>query len=551
MRIPPEHMRTYPFSIVILLSVLSFFAAVESAAQPIYLPASHDIYGFLKRMEARQLLDGYRDAARPLSRLELARQLKKLDLCKDQMSRVERDEYEFLKTEFQYELLKLAGDSEPSETRWHLWSGPIRGGVLNLDFDFKLGQTHTDSGNATLRTQGVRLYGYAFDDVGFYFNVVDNRETGRGVNLQKTNTSDPGVVASRRYGDVLEYNDVDAQLTFRIGAFDFSLEKMKNIWGFGEHGTVIFSDKAPSYPQIKMRVTLTDDIDFIYFHGELNSNETDSSRSYFTRYPNSSYSVFREVDKLKYIAAHMLEFSLFKGVDLSLGESIVYSDRGPLFMYLIPVMFFKGGEWYNRDKDNAQLFGALDLNVVKNVNTYATLFIDELNTDQLLDPDKSRRQIALTLGMHTYDLPWRNLEFLAEYSRGNPWVYNHKYTAANFTNNGYDLGHWIGQNADNLYLEASLHPLRGLKMSLFSEVFRKGGKADTQLQYTADGGRLPFLYPPLHEERSYGIAGRYQPVRDVFLDARVWFHSLEDEVFTMQNQNDRLEFRLAATLGLW
>ncbi len=535
-----------------VLALVALAAALwpRVAAQPIYLPTDNEIYPFLKRMEARHLLEGYRDAAKPLSRLMLAKQLKQLEAQKDRMTRVERDEFEFLKTEFQYELLKLAGDAEPTETRWHVISTPVKGGVLNLDVDFKLAHTRTDSGSASLRAQGIRLYGYAFDDVGFYVNVVDNRETGPGVNLTRANSAAPGIVPSRQYPGVLEYNDADVQFTFRVGAFDFSLEKMKNVWGFGEHGTVIFSDKAPSYPQVKMRVNLTDDIDFIYFHGELNSNVVDSVRSYYTSYPNSAYSAFREVDHSKYIAAHMIEFSVARGVDLSLGESIVYSDRGPLLMYMIPVMFFKAGEWYNRDKDNSQIFGSLDVTALRNVDFYTSLFIDELNSDAILDPNKSRRQVAFTLGAHTYDLLLNNVEFLAEYSRGNPWVYNHKYTAANFTNNGYDLGDWIGQNADDLYLEASLRPMRGLKLSGFSEVYRKGGKADISNEYKPDGGDLPFLYGPLHVERTFGIGGTFEPVRDVFLDARLWYRSLEDEQYPMQNHGYRPEFTISAGVAL-
>ena len=522
--------------------------AFESRAQSVYLTTSNEIYPFLKRMEARGLLEGYRDAAKPFSRIELAHKLQALDSVKARMTSVERETYEFFKEEFKYELLKVGGDPEPSEIRWHVLSKELDRGIMNIDVNYLLGQTVRDGVKTNKRSQGVKLYGYAFDDVGFYFNIVDNRETGKAINFAKINTPEPGIIPSKTAADVLEYDDMDAQFTWNIGRFEFSVEKMKNSWGLARHGNIIFSDKAPSYPQLKLRVPLADWVDFIYIHADLNSKVLDSTRSYFT-YSSAISKFFRPVDRLKYMAAHQLEFTVAKGVDLSIGESVVYSDRGPLLIYLIPVMFFKAGEHYNRDTDNSQMFGNLDLNVIPNVNLYFSLFVDEITTDDILDPSKARNQVAYTLGFQTYDLLVDNLEFLAEYSRMNPWVYSHKYTAANFTNNGYDLVHWVGQNGDDLFLDLSFTPTRPLKVGTFLEAYRKGGRKDVAYQYMLHS--QDFLYGPTHEEHSFGLYGHYQFVRDGFLDVRARRLTVNDEAFPDLNLNKKWEFSVSASVGVW
>ncbi|MEK6756732.1 MAG: hypothetical protein AABZ02_11325, partial [Bacteroidota bacterium] len=257
-------------------------AASLSDAQSVYLPASHEAYSFLRRMETRDLLKEYRDAARPLSRRVIASHLKALEDEIARMTEIERDEYEFLKGEFHYELSSLAGDPEPSEIRWHLISTDFPGGILNFDLIGRLAQTNLEKDYARLRSQGARFYGYVFDDIGYYLNFVDNREVGKAINVSKVNTPDPGVILTKQTDDAIEYNTTEAQLTFHIGAFQFSLEKMQNQWGLGRRGQVAFSDKAPSYPQIKMRVPVTDWLDFIYLHAELNSTVLDSARSYRT-----------------------------------------------------------------------------------------------------------------------------------------------------------------------------------------------------------------------------------------------------------------------------
>jgi hypothetical protein len=536
---------------LIAATILILLALNTGAAQALYVPTTNDVYSFLQRMESRGLLPDYRDAARPLSRLTLAAHLQRLALAAEQFTRVDREIFEFYKTEYQFELLTLENDPEPSETRWHLFSKTIDRGILNLDINYELGTTSVQGVRRNLRAQGLRFSGYAFGSMAYYFNFVDHRETGKGIDRTKLHSAEPGMVPVRDFPNAFEYDEIDAQMSVRIGPADLMIAKMKNAWGYGPQGSVIFSEKAPSYPLIHLRIPLSKDIDFVYFHADLHSNDTDSLRSYTQTYPNSAFAVYRTVDKLKYLAAHQIEISLFNGVDVSLGESIVYSDRGPLLIYMVPIMFFKAAEHYNRDRDNAQMFGSLDLNVVRDVNARLSLFIDEINTDDFFNGGKSRRQVAFSLGVRTFDLPWKNVEFAVDYARCNPWVYNHKYSAITFTNNGYDLGHWIGQNADLLTLELAFRPMRALRASLHSEVYRKGGMADPSYQYMIDGGNLPFLYGTRHEERSFGLRVKSEPLRDLFLEGHLFWRSTIDDALGSQNRNKSPEFALSARLGVW
>ncbi|HVN48357.1 MAG TPA: capsule assembly Wzi family protein [Bacteroidota bacterium] len=535
-------------------------------AQTVYLPPSNEVYEFLTRMAAKGYLSNYQDAAKPLSRMYLATQLNELEPFSEKMTSVERATYEFYKTEFHYELLSLAGDPEPSETRWHLYSKEFPQGLLNFDVGYALTAENDAGLKNTLSTKDLKFYGYAFKDVGFYFNFDDNKQWGSNLNYYRMNTPAKGVINSLGGFNLpsysldivpqsdpnvpeLDYDEIDAQLAWQVGAFTFSIEKSNDIWGYGENGNIILSNKPPSYPQVKMRVHITDDIDFIYFHASLNSRVIDSINSYYVNY--LGFSSLREVDHVKYFAAHQIDMRLWKGIDLSLGESIVYSDRGPELMYLIPVMFFKAGEHYNGDKDNCQIFGSLNLNVVKQTNFYVSFFIDELNTDKFFDSNDSRRQVALTLGGHTYDLFVENIELAAEYTRANPGVYSHKYPAITYTNNGYVLGSWIGQNADDANLSITYRPMRSLKLSAFQEIYRKGSPMPLGDQYAVDQGGFSFLDGSRHIERMIGIKAHYQPLRDLFIDGKAQFHSITDDANPALNIHQQFQFSLGAQIGLW
>lgn len=531
----------------LLLAVFLLPPEPSAVAQSIYQPTSHEIYPFLKRMESRGLLPAYRDAAKPIGRKVLAAHLKTLENAADKMTEVERDEYEFLKEEFNYELGLLAGDQQPSEIRWHVISETFPGGMINLEPNLQFSFSKVGEENARLRAQGAKTYGYVFKNVGYYFNFLDYREVGKAVNIAKANTPEPGIVLTKRIDDQIEYNTTEAQLTFDIGPLNVSLEKMQNSWGVARYGNLTFSNKPPSYPQVKVRVPVTSWMDFIYLHAELNSGVPDSSRSYYTN-SSSLMDFYRAIDRLKYMAAHMIEVTPMGGVDFSLGESVVYSDRGPLLIYMIPVMFFKSAEHYNGDKDNVQWFANLDLNLIRNVNVYGSLFIDELNIDDLFDPEKQRNQVGYTVGLQLYDLPLNNIELCAEYTRINPWVYTHKQPATTFTNNGYVLGNWMGQNADELVCDLSYRPMRSLLLGATYEVFRKGGEKDIAYQY-----RLPsqeFLYGPLREERSYGAYARFQFARDCFIDARFASRITNDEAKKLHDDR-KLEYSISIRYGLW
>jgi hypothetical protein len=563
-------MKKIIFKSVLLLLIMRFILQ----AQSVYVPVQHEVYDFLKRMEARQLLVGFKDAAKPLSRIQIGSELIELEKNANEMTRVERETFEFLKTEFKYEILKISGDADPSEIRWHIYSQELTEGILNFDINYNLSQTSVAGQSTSLRSQGFKVYGYVFNNVGFYFNIADNLVKGDKIDYSRLNDIDigkcnwlsaadknyysriktplRGVVASQITDkNQYQFDEINAQFSWKIGSFDFSLEKMNNVWGYGRNGTVIFSDNTPSYPQIKMHVPLSKNIDFVYFHGELNSNVTDSSKSYIVNYVDPVFIKSRTIDHTKYIAAHQLEISLWNGVDFSIGESVVYSDRGPLLIYLIPVMFFKAAEHYNGDKDNCQLFGSLDLNIIKNVNAYVSLFIDELNTDRLFDPDRSHRQVAFTTGFRLFDIPVNNIDMTVEYSRVNPAAYNHNIPSNTYTNNGFVLGNWMGQNADNLFLELGFTPMHSLHLTAFSELFRKGGNLSIKDQYDDYQGRWTFLFGPLHIERSAGIIIQYQPVRDIFVNFNGRLRTIEDEADPAQNRSQQFEWTIGAGLGLW
>ncbi|MCU0454075.1 MAG: capsule assembly Wzi family protein [Bacteroidetes bacterium] len=522
-------------------------ATVASVAQSVSVPVRHEVYEFLKKMEAQGRLSEYRDIIRPLSRKHVAAMLLRVERSAQQLTDVDLRRLTFFKEEFGDELGLADSSWTEAPRRWHPLTYVLDGGVLNVDFNAAFLTEHSQGDWRQRVSNGLRMYGYAFDHVGFSFHFADNREIGTNLDPVRALTPEDGLIISKPTGRSFEYDFTDVELTYETGGMTFALEKIPMWWSTGRRGSLMLSPKAPAAPQIRFRAELAEWLDFTYVHAELSSLVLDSLRSYHT-FTSSLADYIRPVYRSKYMAAHVMEASVTDWLDVSFGESIVYSDRTPQLIYLIPVMFFKSGEHYNKDTDNSQFFFSVDVNPGLGLNLYGSLFIDEIATSEIFNPDKVRNQLGYTLGIQSFDLLVANTELMIEYSRLNPWVYSHRFQAATFQNAGYDMGHWIGQNADLLSLEVVYRPWRSVRASAWYDALRKGGRKDVYYQYNTPS--QPFLYGPVRRETSFGMRVLYEPVRDLFVEASARSYRVTDEGVPAASHSDKPEYSLSVRYGL-
>ena len=310
------------------LLLLVCYVIQPAAAQSVYLDPSHDAYGFLKRMEAKHVITGYRDAVKPITRGDIARFLSVVRTNREQLTTVERAQLDFFCEEFFLELKPLTDSASLSGERWHLYRYRGDPGIFNVDLNGGYSYQEYPNGQLTrTRSNGLSVYGYAGAFAGTYIYFRDNHEEGSYLSAAKLYSPDKSQVISRADQGYMEYDDFDAQLTVDVAFLRLSVEKMPNVWGAGERGNIILSSKAPSYPQLKLRAKLGKDIDFTYIHAWLSSDIVDSLRSYRSAIPGSLGD--RTVYVQKYLAAQMLEVTPWDGINIAVGESEVYGDRNP------------------------------------------------------------------------------------------------------------------------------------------------------------------------------------------------------------------------------
>jgi hypothetical protein len=273
----------------------------------------------------------------------------------------------------------------------------------------------------------------------------------------------------------------------------------------------------------------------------------DSSSIYTTRVGSERF-LFRE----KFIASHTLTLTPLTGLDVSIGESIVYSDRLEV-SYLMPFMFFRLADHYlsrhyNQVGSNAQIFGSVSSkNHLKNTHLYSSLIIDEIAISTLLDKGKERYQLAFSVGGSITDLPIENLILTVEFAKLYPFVYDHFNQTQSYTNASYTLGHWIGNNGDQAYVSAAYRILRGLNVHLSAQYIRKGERGTPEVQQFSPI-QPPFLFGDRTSYTIIGAEAKYEITHELFVRSRYRYMQTTSDIERMDSNSQ--EFRLAFYYGL-
>lgn len=344
-----------------------------------------------------------------------------------------------------------------------------------------------------------------------------------------------------------DYSDTRGGITYSSKWISAGVLKETFVWGDNYNGANIYSGRNPSFPYLMLKVHPVDWFEFNYIHGWLSSEVVDSVRSRF--YPTGDQIFYIR----KFIAANMFTFRPVKRTYISVGNSIVYDDKFYLG-YLIPFIYFKSLDHNSSRSGNAQLFLNLSTRQIKNNHLYFTWFIDEVSLRRMLDADMHTNWWSMKMG-------WRwsnfiaNLGFTAEYTRNNPMVYKHYIPTTTFESTSFNMGHYLRDNAQELFISLDWKPIRRLKAQTSITIASKGPDyRDDRETIDSITGKLTIFGLPFQEQTiwkysSYSVNLQYQWVHDLWIEAGYRYAKIRDdnEVYTpeyFRTATHNLEFGL-------
>ena len=530
--------RTLPKPII-LVQVAIFLIIISDnlvlKAQVVNEPINSSVYNYLNKISNKGIID-FDDLIIPVSRKYIAGKLLEIKNNLNNLTGLEKAELKFYLKDYYFEInpnqkrkeefqffKKDAGD------RFRFFSYSSNRFRLNLDpiIGFKLGLN--DNKFVIHRWSGVYFYGYLTDRIGFKFSFRDNAESGLSIDRTKNFTPETGVIINNSSTNSIEYSEFRTNIGTDWSWGSFSLGKDFLEWGYGESGKIVLSNKAPSFPYLRLDLTLTPWLKFNYFLVKLSSDVVDSLATYKSKISDPSFD--RSITREKYMASHTIKLKLAKSLNIALGESIIFSDRFE-WSYLFPLMFFKAADHYlsrydNSKGDNSQFFLSVSSrNWIKNTHIWGTLFIDEITLEGLFNKEKQRNQLGFTLGNSVTDFPVPNLTFKIEYTRILPFVYNNFIQTQTYENHSYLMGHWIGNNADMIYGSIKYWFLRGLQTKIWAYYIRKG-EAGTPLQQYSNP-QPSFLFGSNKYYNKIGFELKYEIMHNFFVNAEYEYSSTKE-----------------------
>ena len=378
------------------------------------------------------------------------------------------------------------------------------------------------------RWNGGEVYGAIGKNISFYGSLRDNYEN-KQMSSKQAITQQRGAVY-KGYYKKSDYSEARGGITYSWKWGLAGLYKDHVVWGNNYHGANILSGNQPSTTFIKLNAKPTRWLEYNYIHSWLVSEVVDSTRSY-----GSGYEGRREVYVDKYLAAAIFTITPMKNLNLSIGNAIIYADTKFNPSYLIPFLFYKSVDHtyngsYNNIGHNSQMFFDISSRQIKNLHLYTSVFIDEIYIGQMFNQEKQSNFLSYKIGARLSNL-LPNSSFTAEYTHNNPLVYTHIYPSTTFTSNGYGMGHYLRDNAEELYLAIRYKPLRGLDLQLSYTNARKGEEyqqvidsedfsAHPEINLEEPRWGLPFIKETLWQKRAVKLAIRYQIINDLFIFAQ-------------------------------
>jgi hypothetical protein len=361
------------------------------------------------------------------------------------------------------------------------------------------------------------MFGYIGRNFGFYANIRDNNES---VPFAKPGyfTLEPGAVYKERENGTVDFSEMRGGIAASVTWGSIGIVNDRVSWGDNYHGSNILSGKAPAFPSVQLHLSPAKWFDFSYMHGWLNSNIIDSSRSYYTG------DTYRVVYRNKYIAANMFTFIPWRGLNLSFGNSIIYSDIGVNPLYLIPFLFYNSvdatrNNYSNDAGSNSQLFFNISSRQIRHLHLFISLYIDEWQTSRLMDPER-HNFTSLKTGGQLCDFPFRNVSFTLEYTRTQPMTYDHYIPATTFASNDYVLGNYLRENSQEVFISLGWRPLRGVLLNASYTLAQHGEDVpyDYNAVYAVD--EVPFIGHVTWQNQAFEVNARYEFVSNGYFYIR-------------------------------
>ena len=467
------------------------FTTLYAMPQVVYQDLTNTgIYDFMDELANLKIID-LTSVTKPYTRMFIAHKLEQAKTCREKLNKRQNNELDFYLRDYNLDLqpdLKYFKQTKGlfhSKEHFGIPISPLGFVYKDSIFTFSLRPiwgingfvTQNDNDHMYHRWGGAEISGSIGKHFGFYASLRDNHESDLLV-LPQYLTQEEGAAwkESTNGGD---YSEMRGGISFAWNWGSVLLAKDHFQWGDSYHGPIIFSGRTPSFPYFQLQMNPVKWFDFTFINGWLISEVVDSSQSY--KEPNG----WREYFFRKFLSACIMTFTPWSNLNISIGNSVISCSKNYDPGYLSPFLFYVNppstGDsaqkaHYGR---NNQLFFNISSRQIRHLHLYASVFVDGLGSKKSGD-STAFNYISWKGGFRASNLLNQNLTFTAEYTRSTHHTYTDSVSTLSFESNQYDLGSYLKDNSQEVFLSLGYRPVRGLLFELSWNWAEHGGSKDTK-----------------------------------------------------------------------
>lgn len=515
---------------VIFLVIISIVSTIQAQDIPQHI-SYYKLYDFVDELANSGLYE-LNSAIKPYSRTFILGKLLEAQAQPEKLSKRQKAEIAFYLND-----LALENNQLPA-ANWHLWKNDkskaalLAPGIFYRDSLFKaritpaLGMNVLNNASGTIiqRWIGAEFQASIGKHVSVYGSLRDLSNNGEKLSGYYYLNDQPGYqYKEASYGGDYSDSRGGIKISNKWGSIGFVKDNV--VWGDNYHGSNILSGRAPSYPMITLRLQPAKWFEMNYLHAWLVSNQVDSSYYYLE---NDTRIWYRPANK--FMAANMFTFTPVRNLKISVGNSIIYAEKTIQGGYLIPIAFYKSidhtlTKGLGTENQNSQMFMNISSRNLKHTHLYTSIFIDEFNFARLEPSNKEANPISIKAGAFISNFPIHNLSAVVEFTRTNILNYKHSIPLLSYASNGYNLGNYLGDNAQEIYAALQYKPIRGLDFKLFYLNAQHGNEYDYVRRGTSNGitGKVdniisqPSLGEVIWKNQTIGLHGTYEIINNGYV----------------------------------
>ena len=453
-----------------LFLVMLFCSPIILLSQEVYQDLTNTgIYNFIDEL-ANQKVITISSVVKPYSRSFIASKLKEARMKDTLMNRRQKKELEFYLKDFNLELQpNLEYFKKPKgllrkKEKTGIPLSPLSFVYKDSAFVFSIrpvlgieyfaGKKNT----AYHRWEGAEIFGTIGKHFGFYTSLRDHHESILMVD-PGVSTLDEGA-AWKVSGNGGDYSEMRGGISYAWSWGSVLLAKDHFEWGDNYHGSNILSGRTPSFPFFQLKMKPAKWLDYTFITAWLISDIVDDSRSYKVHNGTRNY-YFN-----KFLSACIVTFTPWKRLNLSLGNSVISCSRNYNPSLLSPFLFYIHSSssgtafeksYYGR---NSQFFINLSTRQLGHFHIYSSLFMDDLGFTKFPN-GKFYDCLSWKTGFRVSNIFRSNLSLTAEYTRTTPETYTYPVPTLTYYSNNYNLGNYLGDNSQELFIQLDWKPFRG------------------------------------------------------------------------------------------